>query len=237
MLRPASSGIKEHRQRLTPDEKLRFTVLADARGISESALALIAIRDLLSSAAPVSHSPLPASTREPAIDRITIRLRPGDRQTVRQRAAQRGMKDSGYLAALVRAHVAANPPLAADELRALKLAVTVLAVRLNSASDFNDPFEMAAHFVMTATEDEKLARYESLARQQARHPGVASSSGSYQGIDCGHRRIFYPPWQRSLMKIRDSAGVYCFAGGAKNRLMWNPTCTQSFITTQCSTNK
>lgn len=113
--------------RPTPEEKLRFTALADARGISESALALIAIRDLLTSAAPVSHSLLPASTREPAIDRITIRLRPGDRQTVRQRAAHRGMKDSAYLAALVRAHVAANPPLAADELRALKLAVTVLA--------------------------------------------------------------------------------------------------------------
>jgi len=113
--------------RPTPEEKLRFTALADARGISESALALIAIRDLLSSAAPVSHSVLPASTREPAIDRITIRLRPGDRQTVRQRAAHRGMKDSAYLAALVRGHVAANPPLAADELGALKLAVTVLA--------------------------------------------------------------------------------------------------------------
>jgi hypothetical protein len=113
--------------RPTPEEKLRFTALADARGISESVLALIAIRDLLTSAAPVSNSVLPASTREPAIDRITIRLRSGDRQTVRQRAAQRGMKDSAYLAALVRAHVAANPPLAADELRALKLAVTVLA--------------------------------------------------------------------------------------------------------------
>jgi hypothetical protein len=108
-------------------EKLRFTALAAARGISESALALIAIRDLLSSAAPVSELRVPTPTREPAIDRITIRLRPGDRQTVRHRAAQRGMKDSAYLAALVRAHVAASPPLAADELAALKLAVTVLA--------------------------------------------------------------------------------------------------------------
>jgi hypothetical protein len=113
--------------RPTPEEKLLFTALADARGISESALALIAIRDLLSSAAPVSRSPVSTSIHEPAIDRITIRLWPGDRPTVRHRAAQRGMKDSGYLAALIRAHVAANPPLAADELAALKLAVTVLA--------------------------------------------------------------------------------------------------------------
>ena len=113
--------------RPTPEEKLRFTALADARGISESALALIAMRDLLTCAAPVSRSPVSASIHEPAIDRITIRLRPGDRQAVRHRAAQRGMKDSAYLAALVRADVAANPPLAADELAALKLAVTVLA--------------------------------------------------------------------------------------------------------------
>ena len=110
-----------------PEEKLRFTALAAARGVSESTLALIAIRDLLSAAAPVSHSLVPASTREPAVDRVTIRLRPGDRQAIRHRAAQRGMKDSAYLPALVRAHVAASPPLAADELAAFKLAVTVLA--------------------------------------------------------------------------------------------------------------
>lgn len=108
------------------EEKVRFAQLAAARGLSESALALIAIRDMLKSSAPISKLP-PASVREPAIDRITIRLRPGDRRAVRHRAAQRGMRDSAYLAALVRAHVAASLPLAADELAALKLAVTVLA--------------------------------------------------------------------------------------------------------------
>jgi hypothetical protein len=108
------------------EEKVRFAHLAAARGLSESALALIAIRDLLQSSAPTSKLP-PASVKEAAIDRITIRLRPGDRQAIRHRAGMRGMRDSAYLAALVRAHVAASPPLAADELAALKLAVTVLA--------------------------------------------------------------------------------------------------------------
>jgi hypothetical protein len=112
--------------RPTCEEKLRFAALAAAGGISESALALIAIRDLLKSPAPTSQ-PTPALAREPAIDRLTIRLRPGDRRAVRRRAAQRGMKDSAYVAAVVRAHVAANPPLAANELAALKLSVTVLA--------------------------------------------------------------------------------------------------------------
>ena len=37
------------------------------------------------------------------------------------------MKDSAYIAALVRGHVAANPPLATQELAALKATVSVLA--------------------------------------------------------------------------------------------------------------
>ncbi len=37
------------------------------------------------------------------------------------------MKDSAYIAALVRGHVAANPPLATHELAAFKAAVSVLA--------------------------------------------------------------------------------------------------------------
>ena len=37
------------------------------------------------------------------------------------------MKDSAYIAALVRGHVAANPPLATQELAAFKTAVSVLA--------------------------------------------------------------------------------------------------------------
>jgi hypothetical protein len=42
-------------------------------------------------------------------------------------------------------------------------------LRLDSPSDFNDPFEMAAHFVMTSTDEQKRARSESLAREQAPH--------------------------------------------------------------------
>jgi hypothetical protein len=37
------------------------------------------------------------------------------------------MKPSAYVAALVRAHLAANPPLAASELAALKKSIVVLA--------------------------------------------------------------------------------------------------------------
>jgi hypothetical protein len=93
--------------------------------IAESTLALIAIRTLLDSDVP--DLPPRTSSSNPAVDRITIRLRPGDRLAIRNRAAERRMKDSAYIAALVRGHVAASPPLATHELAAFKAAVSDLA--------------------------------------------------------------------------------------------------------------
>lgn len=112
--------------RLSPDEKRRFAILATSRGLSESRLALIAIRELLQ-ANGLPEEVMYASGPEPATDRITIRLRPGDRRIVNERAARRGLKASGYLAALVRSHITANPPLATGELAAVKQGVVILA--------------------------------------------------------------------------------------------------------------
>ncbi len=113
--------------RPSPEEKRRFAELAASRGISESALALIAIRALLDSTGAPIDPEVRESGRQPATDRITIRLRPGDRHTLNQRAAQRGIRSSTYVAALVRAHIAASPPLTIDELAVLKHGVAVLA--------------------------------------------------------------------------------------------------------------
>jgi hypothetical protein len=113
--------------RPTPEEKQRFAELAVGRGISESALALIAIRALLDSNGARIDTEAREPGRQPASDRITIRLRPGDRRTLNQRAAQRGIKSSTYVAALLRAHIVASPPLTIDELAVLKHGVAVLA--------------------------------------------------------------------------------------------------------------
>ena len=107
-------------------EKTRFATLAHAAGISESALALMAIRAFLEDEDSSGPPCLGVQNRGPAIDRLTIRLRPGDGQVVSQRAAQRGMKPSTYVAALVRAHTAVNPPLPTDELAAFKRSVATL---------------------------------------------------------------------------------------------------------------
>jgi len=113
--------------RLTPEEKRRFATIAAARGQSESELGLAAVRMFLE----LSGTRLPTGTsavpKESVSDRITIRLRPGDRHAIAERARLRRTKASTYIASLVRAHVVANPPLTADELMAFKQAVAVLA--------------------------------------------------------------------------------------------------------------
>ena len=115
--------------RASAAEKTRFATLAHAAGISESRLALMAIRAFVDedgrTQGPPAHDP--AAERVRATDRITIRLRPGDGAVIARRAAERGMKTSTYLAAMARAHVAADPPLSANELAALKLSIVTLS--------------------------------------------------------------------------------------------------------------
>src|SRR4029450_1689176 len=101
--------------------------LAASRGMSESALALMAIRSLLDCKDVSETSAAAPGRRERSTDRITIRLRPGDRRAINERANRRDMKASTYLAALVRAHVATNPPLTENELSAYKHGVICIA--------------------------------------------------------------------------------------------------------------
>ncbi len=123
----ARSRLQTLTVRLTPEEKRRFVELAASHGLSESALALVAIHAALApGGAEALHIPT-VRPRVPATDRITIRLRPGDGAALDARAAQRGVKASTYLAALVRAHLGASPILTADELHTVKQAVVVLA--------------------------------------------------------------------------------------------------------------
>jgi hypothetical protein len=122
--RAARSPLPSITVRLSPQEKEWLATLARSRGVSESALALSTIRSIGDSGC---LDPNATGPRTPATDRVTIRLRPGDGVAIARRASERGMKPSAYLSALVRAHLAVNPPLASGELAALKRSVIVLA--------------------------------------------------------------------------------------------------------------
>ena len=75
-------------------EKMRFRALALRSGMSESALALFAIRSLLGPDTKTFETTATSMERLAATDRITIRLRPGDGAVIARRAAARGMKAS-----------------------------------------------------------------------------------------------------------------------------------------------
>jgi hypothetical protein len=103
----------------------------------------------------------------------------------------------------------------------IRAAIVDSVLRLNAPSEFNDPFELAAHFVMTATDEEKRARFEAMTHEQAPHLGWRAVQANVQMLMSATAEYFTPTWQNSLKYVRENAGVYCFAGGGKNTLMWS----------------
>ena len=112
--------------RTSPERKAKFAALAASRGMSESALLTLLVDTVL------EENRVPAGAADPdegtpASERVSLRLRQGDRRRVNARAAARNMKPASYLVALIRAHVRHEAPLPAAELNALKLAVAQLS--------------------------------------------------------------------------------------------------------------
>jgi len=99
----------------TPERKGQFAALAASRGLSESKLLGLLIDSVLERN-PVDEAGDDRHSEVEEVDRITLRLRPGDGKWLRLRAQRRGMKYTTYGAALIRAHVRANPPMPIEEL-------------------------------------------------------------------------------------------------------------------------
>ena len=116
-----------------PDQKAGFGARAVSRGLSESKLLGLLIDSVLERN-PVDTAGDKRRGEAEAGDRITLRLRPGDGQCLRLRAQQRGMKYTTYAAALIRAHVHANPPMPLEELARIERGLAELSAigrRLN----------------------------------------------------------------------------------------------------------
>jgi hypothetical protein len=105
--------------RLTVNQKSRFGALAANRGLSESGL----LRQLIASV--LTPSALDRGVEAPhaeagKTDSFRIWLRPGDGKLLRVRAHEREMSYSAYVAALIRAHLRADPPMPLSELAQLE---------------------------------------------------------------------------------------------------------------------
>ena len=117
----------------TREQKAGFAALALSRGLSESKLLGLLIDSVLERNTVDAARDVRQREVEER-DRITLRLRPGDGQWLRLLAERRGMKYTTYAAALIRAHVRANPPMPIEELARLERSLAELSAigrRLN----------------------------------------------------------------------------------------------------------
>jgi hypothetical protein len=105
---------------ISRESKARFTELAKAQGVSESALLRRVVESALVTTAGVS-----AQTLEPVgpiaeSGRISVRLRSDDLLLLRERSRAREIPTSTYVSLLVRSHLRVLAPLPTAELEALK---------------------------------------------------------------------------------------------------------------------
>jgi hypothetical protein len=107
----------------SPQTKSRFSRLAADRGMTESRLLGLLIDTVLDHNPPAEATDF---TEDESCERISLRLRPGDRALLDARAMTRGMRTASYAVMLIRAHVRQQAPMPAAEVEALKVAVSHL---------------------------------------------------------------------------------------------------------------
>ena len=105
--------------RLPAEKKAQFGALAARRGLSEAGLLRQLIASVLATSAvdPATEALCPDAGET---NSFRIWLRPGDGKLLRARARQREMSYSAYVAALIRAHLRADPPMPLNELAQLE---------------------------------------------------------------------------------------------------------------------
>jgi Mobilization protein NikA len=106
---------------ISRDSKERFARMAQAQGLSESALLRRLVEvSLVATGAVETPTPLEPVT---ASGRISVRLRDDDLLLLRERARARQLPTSTYVSYLVRSHLRAQVPLPTAELEGLRRAV------------------------------------------------------------------------------------------------------------------
>jgi hypothetical protein len=103
--------------RMSPDTRAHFAALAARHQLSESGLLAKMVNEVLRSNSAGARD---SNADGVAADRITLRLRQGDRALAAERAHSRGMKTASYLALLIHNHVhdaAVLPPNDLDQIK------------------------------------------------------------------------------------------------------------------------
>jgi len=113
---------------VTQETKQRFGVLAQALGLSESALLKRSVQLMIQSTDTAAVSMLKASPKPPRDLRLYARLDTADHLRLKERATARGMAPATYVAALVHSHLWAVTPIPDREMAELQRAVSAVGI-------------------------------------------------------------------------------------------------------------
>ncbi|SOD24085.1 hypothetical protein SAMN05518800_1214 [Variovorax sp. YR752] len=139
--------------RVPPETRARFAALAARHHLSASTLLAKMVDEVLKTNGESwldSDGQLPegeSENRPGLADRITLRLRRGDRALATQRARSRGMKTGSYLALLIHNHVrdaAVLPPNELDQIKVTAARLAALQRQLRTFGMPNTQFEPVA---------------------------------------------------------------------------------------------
>ncbi len=131
--------------RVPPDTRAHFAALAARHHLNASTLLAKMVDEVLKTHGDISlGSGGQRSLRETEdsiglADRVTLRLRTGDRALAAERAQSRGMKTASYLALLIHNHVRDAAVLPPNELDQIKVTVARLAALARQLRMFGMP--------------------------------------------------------------------------------------------------
>ena len=179
--------------RLSSEAKTRFAALATHHHLSESGLLarlvdeVLRANDAVARESGVQRGQRGSTVEGVAEDRITLRLRNGDRTLVAERAGARGMKTGSYLAMLIHNHVrdsAVLPPNELDQIKATGAQLAALGRQLRMLGMPNTEAEPVASELRDAI---ALCRREIEAAREATAAVVRRNLMSWEtGNEIGH---------------------------------------------------
>ncbi|MDP9896328.1 hypothetical protein J2W32_005430 [Variovorax boronicumulans] len=152
--------------RVPPEASARFAALAARHHLSASTLLAKMVDEVLKTNGDISPGSDGRRSRREAEcgigepDRITLRLRKGDRALAAQRARSRGMKTGSYLALLIHNHVRDAAVLPPNELDHIKVTNAQLAALGRQLRTFGMPNTQAVQVAPDLSEAIALVRRE-----------------------------------------------------------------------------
>jgi hypothetical protein len=95
-------------------------------------------------------------------------------------------------------------------------------LRLSSPDELNDPFELAARWIIEGTVQERFARFRALTREQIPNAGFKERERATAKLMEASEADLLPLVRKSFIQQRSGFGICCFAGrDPANVLMWS----------------